>query len=279
MKYIHLFKFSIVFCFVLVLASCRQPGPNSTGSEYIADMAHSVAYEANTYDYYSYNRWGGAEAYHEAASPRLPVKGSIPRGQGASEDILKSNDGLYSHTGISIPTNGSVPYYYENTEEDRLRATEEILMNPLPISDANITNGKDMYNIYCAICHGTKGDGAGYLIRDDGGKYPVQPANFLLPAYASSSNGRYYHAIMYGKNLMGSHIDKLTYNERWQVIQYIRSLQAKDQGLAYNENENTYNDVDIPYATLAQDHEMETDEGEMNHNESASDHHDDGHGH
>ena len=51
---------------------------------------------------------------------------------------------------------------------------------------------------------------------------------------------------MYGKNVMGSYADKLSYEERWQVIHYIRALQAKDRKLAYNQEENTLNAVGVP---------------------------------
>jgi Ran GTPase-activating protein (RanGAP) involved in mRNA processing and transport len=47
---------------------------------------------------------------------------------------------------------------------------------------------------------------------------------------------------MYGKNMMGAYKDKLSYEERWQVIHYIRGLQAKEKKLAYNETENTLNE-------------------------------------
>ena len=98
----------------------------------------------------------------------------------------------------------------------------------------------------CGICHGEKGDGLGYLVRDDGGKYPAAPANFLLEEHLSASNGRYYHAIMYGKNVMGAYKDKLSYEERWNVIHYIRSMQAKELKVEYNQMANTLNTVDRP---------------------------------
>ena len=45
---------------------------------------------------------------------------------------------------------------------------------------------------------------------------------------------------------MGSYKDKLSYEERWQVIHYIRSLQAKELKLEYNQLVNTLNSVDRP---------------------------------
>ena len=40
---------------------------------------------------------------------------------------------------------------------------------------------------------------------------------------------------------MGSYADKLSYEERWQVVHYIRSLQAVKNGAKYDESANTLN--------------------------------------
>jgi mono/diheme cytochrome c family protein len=237
-------KNKVYFLGLLTVAiiSCQQPGKNVTGSEYMPDMGHSVAYEANTYGYYELNRWGDESAYHKFASPRVPVKGTIARGMAGAAG---NHTGEYSHNSRSYTPNGSVPYYYADTEEERARATKELIKNPFPITESGLAKGKELYNTFCGICHGEKGDGAGYLVRDDG-KYPAQPANFLTDEFIASSNGRYYHSIMYGKNVMGGYADKLSYRERWDVIHHIRSLQAASKNLVYNEKENTLNLVDIP---------------------------------
>lgn len=286
----------VLLAVFLTLQSCQKAGVNSTGSEYMPDMAHSVAYESNYYNYYYNNTWGSEDEYYQFAQPKKPVNGTIPRGmagmQYASDDmealkVIAEAKGLLDISSKSITPNGSVPYYYENTEEDRLRAMEELIDNPFPITDEGLARAKELYNTFCGICHGEKGDGAGYLVRDDGGVYPAAPANFLLPEHVNASNGRYYHAIMHGRNLMGAYADKLSYEERWQVIHYIRSLQAKDAKLAYNQLENTLNDVDSPagesgvqsiemFAAKYDDHmDHHTGHDDMNHNN----HHGDDHGH
>jgi cytochrome c len=127
-----------------------------------------------------------------------------------------------------------------DTPEDRIRAGKEITNNPFNITKSGLEKGKLNYDIYCGICHGAKGDGAGYLVRDDGGVYPAQPANFLKDEFIASSEGRFYHAIMYGLNVMGGYSDKLSYEERWDVIHYIRSLQAASKNLKYSESENSF---------------------------------------
>jgi len=148
----------------------------------------------------------------------------------------------------------------------------EIINNPYPITDAGLAAAKPLYDIYCGICHGEKGDGAGYLVRDDS-PYPVQPANFLLEEFLNASNGRYYHTIMQGRNLMGAYADKLSYEERWQVIHYIRSLQAKELKLAYNEQINTLNNIEVPAATIVDAMAKE----DMSHHGSEDHHEADGH--
>lgn len=238
-----------------LLYACSPADGNFGGTEYMPDMAHSIAQEANVYTYYYYNTWDSASTFRlkDLAMPGLPVAGTVPRGyagvyaaeiegHSASDvvDELRGKDGL---NNIAVQLNGHVPYHYGDTEDERLRATAEIIANPFPITSAGLTRGQGLYNIYCGICHGEKGDGLGYLVSEanKNAKYPAAPANFLQDQFVESSNGRYYHAIMYGKNVMGSYRDKLSYEERWQVIHWIRSLQAKDKKLEYSENANTFN--------------------------------------
>ena len=230
----------LLLALAFLYPSCQSSSGNKTGSEYMPDMVHPVSYEANLFDYYKYNRWGTAEDLHKLSQPRKPIAGTIARGMAGS--------GHESY--LAYHANGAVPYYYGDTDAERERAISEIIKNPVPVSEKSLANGKLLYNIQCGICHGEKGDGSGYLVRDDGGKYPVQPANFLLEDFVKSSNGRYYHAIMYGKNLMGSYTDKLSYEERWEVIQYIRSLQAASLKLEYSEKVNTFNTTDTPLSLV-----------------------------
>jgi hypothetical protein len=62
----------------------------------------------------------------------------------------------------------------------------------------------------------------------------------------AAGNGRYYFAMVYGKNVMGGYTDKLSFEERWQVMHYIRSLQAKAKNLEYSEKANTLSNIEKP---------------------------------
>jgi mono/diheme cytochrome c family protein len=236
---------------MLYLSACAPADGNRTGSEYMMDMGHSIAYETNTLNYYKLNTWGSEEEYHAWAQPRLPQKGTIPRGYAGLANPADMDESLqFADDFKGMTVNGFVPYYYEDTEEDREKAKAEILMNPFPITSEGLARGKELYNVFCGICHGEKGDGNGYLVREDGGVYPAQPISLIDEALTTASNGRFYHSIMYGINVMGAYADKLSYEERWQVIHHIRSLQAKEQKLEYNEEVNTLNRFAIPGASL-----------------------------
>ena len=270
----------------LNLWSCKSATADFPGHEFMPDMAHSTAYEANVNTYYRFNTWGDEDEYKKYAMPRKPVSGTVARGDISAfyaddyQGILDLKDMMEGHgtaNTIAVSTSGSVPYYYEDTDEDRTRATNEIINNPYPITADGLARGKELYVIYCGICHGEKGDGNGYLVSSENtnSKYPAQPADFLSDDLANSSNGRFYHAIMYGKNVMGSFTDKLSYEERWQVIHYIRSLQAKSNGTVYNEKTNTLNGVDVPVATL----NLKEKEVEMEFHEEKDHVEDHSHGH
>ncbi len=270
-------QFSILAC-VTLFTACTPANGDRTGHEFMPDMVHTIGYEANLYDYYYYNRWGTEAEYKKFASPRMSVAGTVARGQVSvanAEDNTAMMAAMASFTGVgagSFPMvpNGSVPYYYKDTEEERVRATKEITRNPFPITEKGLAHGKELYNVYCGICHGEKGDGLGYLVREEdpakgivAGVYPAAPANFLLDTFVHSSAGRIYHGIMYGKNVMGSYADKLSYVERWEVIHYIRSLQAKAKKATYSAEANTFNSEAMPWVdfekTIVQ--HMDSDDG------------------
>lgn len=247
-------QFAIVVALAFLLNACAEADGDFTGSEYIPDMVHSVAYEANTYNYYYYNTWDEESTINRAALtyPHYTVKGTVPRGfagvyfahnEDEREKMLGILDGEGSINAIAVPVNGHVPYYYEDTEEERTRATAEIIENPFPITAVGLAQGKLVYDLFCAICHGENGNGQGWLVAEDNPnvKYPVQPAILTNDEFTAAGNGRMYHAIMYGKNVMGGYADKMSYEERWEVIHYIRALQAADDGLEYSPEINTLN--------------------------------------
>ncbi|WP_347173496.1 c-type cytochrome [Polaribacter uvawellassae] len=172
----------IIFALVtlVTIASC---GDKRTPSlQYMPDMYVAVPYEPN-----------GAIGLNDNinGSNLKPVEGTVARGQ--------------------------VPYDYPNTIEGYNAALNE-LKSPLEDTEENMENGKKMYDIYCATCHGSNGDGNGVLVQRD--KFSGIP-NYKDRAITAGST---YHVIMYGRGIMGSHSSQLTVKERWQVVHYVEKL-------------------------------------------------------
>jgi mono/diheme cytochrome c family protein len=116
---------------------------------------------------------------------------------------------------------GATAFHYERTDTERVRAGRE-LKNPLRPTSVNLAEGKRLYDTYCAVCHGAGGAGDGPVIP----KYP-NPPNFRSRPLMAQQDGELMHSITVGRKKMPAHDGQLTWNERWQVVLYIRSLQQE----------------------------------------------------
>jgi mono/diheme cytochrome c family protein len=124
---------------------------------------------------------------------------------------------------------GFTRFEYANTKEGYEAAAA--LANPLPETEKNLAEGKHLFTVFCAPCHGEKGDGQGHIVKLDKGISGV-PAYHGADAVSSRGGlmkdlpaGKIYHTIVYGLNAMGSHASQLTPTERWKVVMYVQQLQ------------------------------------------------------
>lgn len=126
---------------------------------------------------------------------------------------------------------GFVKYPYPDTKEGY--EASAALVNPLPLTEKNLLEGKHFFTVFCAPCHGEKGDGQGHIVKLDKGISGV-PAYYGADAVSSRGGamatmpaGKIYHTIVYGLNAMGSHASQLTPTERWKVVTYVQQLQKQ----------------------------------------------------
>lgn len=97
------------------------------------------------------------------------------------------------------------------------------------IDVALIERGQHQFNINCAICHGTSGNGKGVT-----SKYGILTAfNFHQAGNTDPNNvaayrpdGAIFDTITNGKGLMGSYGGNIPVRDRWAIVAYIRALQT-----------------------------------------------------
>ena len=94
------------------------------------------------------------------------------------------------------------------------------LVNPIPATPASIARGKYFYEVNCLVCHGTEGRGDGPVGLKFVEKAPVD----LNDAYTQDqTDGQIYFTLTRGRALMPFYRDALSPEERWDVVNYLKS--------------------------------------------------------
>ena len=81
-------------------------------------------------------------------------------------------------------------------------------------------SGKDVWGQQCKSCHGAKGLGDGPKAE----KLEISAGNFTTAEFAKITDGELFWKITEGRKPMPSFKDKLSDNERWQVVNYLRGF-------------------------------------------------------
>lgn len=101
-------------------------------------------------------------------------------------------------------------------------------LNDYGVDAAVLALGQAKYQVYCAVCHGDAADGNGIMkVRSalEGDVAILTIANLQTPLIRAYPNGQLYDVITNGKNTMMGYGDKLSPEERWAVVAYVRALQ------------------------------------------------------
>jgi mono/diheme cytochrome c family protein len=131
----------------------------------------------------------------------------------------------------SVPTSGLVAPVFIYSQASGVaafpvHAAMATVANPVPADSTSVSNGRKLYQINCAVCHGAAGQGYALM------KYGILGNNFVdapgkPPANAMNySDGLIFAIIRNGKGAMPSYA-RIEEHERWDIVNYIRTLQGK----------------------------------------------------
>jgi mono/diheme cytochrome c family protein len=88
--------------------------------------------------------------------------------------------------------------------------------SPYAFTEADLLRGKVLYQSFCAICHGAKGEGDGRVI-------PLgMPKPRSFQAVRDQPEGYFYFAATNGFGRMLSYKSRIPERERWLIARYIK---------------------------------------------------------
>ncbi len=100
--------------------------------------------------------------------------------------------------------------------------------NPLPVSAALLSRGRERFDIYCAPCHSRLGDGDGMIVRRG---FPAPPS-YHTERLRAAPDSHFYQVITRGYGAMYPYADRVTPEDRWAIVAYIRALQLSQHAPA-----------------------------------------------
>jgi len=146
-----------------------------------------------------YNPYDPSDFFGDGLSARLPVPGTVPRG----ELTLGPQELLYTGKVNGQPSD-AFPY----------AVTQEI-----------VDRGRERYNVFCSPCHGFAGDGDGMIVERGFRHPPSLHEDRMRTAPA----GHYFDVITNGFGVMFPYGYRVPPPDRWAIIAYIRALQLSRQ--------------------------------------------------
>lgn len=92
---------------------------------------------------------------------------------------------------------------------------------PFPITEQVLLRGQERFNIYCSPCHSQLGDGQGMIVQ----RGLKQPPSFHIDRLRDAPVGYFFTVITSGFGVMFDYADRISVEDRWAIIAYIRALQ------------------------------------------------------
>ncbi len=150
---------------------------------------------------------------HMVTSPAVAPyqRSQIPRNTPAGTVPITGGEAEWGTGNLT----GAIPIY----GFDSLTASRQV--NPTDPA-ATLARGDSVYTNFCAVCHGSAGDGKGPV----GSR--VGALSLLTDKAKSYPDGYLYGIIRYGRGGMALYGDKIfRQHDRWAVVNYVRQLQGR----------------------------------------------------
>lgn len=147
-----------------------------------------------------------SEFFADGRADRMPPPHTVMRG------MLQDDDHLYRGKAANVQFAAGFP-------------------SAITVDMPFLKRGQERYTQFCAPCHGLNGSGDGILSKYGMGTLPGN-GNYHSDRIRSMPEGQIFDTITNGSQskVMFPYGDKLTPEDRWAVVAYVRALQRAQQG-------------------------------------------------
>ena len=197
--------FAVIVCLLISTAGFRGAFTRNSPIEVFPDMDRQAKVRPQAPNLFDEVCGAG-----DGRGSRLPVAGSVARG--AAVDDQPANTG-------------------------RKAGSEDwVEVNPLGVNADTLERGRERYTIFCAVCHGQAGDGGGIVTQ-----YSLITADLHQHRLVQAQDGYLFDVISNGFNAttnavgiaytrMPAYKSKISAEDRWAIIGYVRALQYSQLG-------------------------------------------------
>ena len=197
--------FAVIVCLIISMAGFRGEFTRNSPIEVFPDMDRQAKVRPQAPNLFDEVFGAG-----DGRGSRLPVAGTVVRG--APIDDSPVNTGR------------------------KEGADEWIEVNPLEVNQKTLKRGQERYTIFCAVCHGQAGDGGGIVTQ-----YSLITADLHQHRLVQAQDGYLFDVISNGFNAttnavgiaysrMPAYKSKISAEDRWAIIGYVRALQYSQLG-------------------------------------------------
>ena len=152
-----------------------------------------------------------------------------------------------------MPVRGTVQYLKPRTDDIYYGYIDGKLVEefPIVITEEVIRRGQERFNIFCLNCHGALGDGTG-MIAQRGFNLQRPVATYHTDRLREMPVGHFFDVITNGYGTMYSLAARITPEDRWAVVAYVRVLQRSQNA--------TIDDVPVEQRDLMDTPELQLDD-------------------
>lgn len=176
---------SVIVGLILLLSGCGQQRSSEDAPVHLVpNMDNQPRYEVQ----------GQSQFFADGMNDRLPVEGTIGRGQ------------LIRDIG------------YQTGRDDDSVWLED---SPVTVSYELLKRGQQRYDIFCSPCHGRIGDGQGVVSK----RGMLPPPTLHSDSLRNMGDGYLFEVISNGRGNMPSYGYQVPVPDRWAIVKYIRALQ------------------------------------------------------